>query len=544
MKRRLAMVLALIMIGTSLAGCGSGGGQTQTTGTAGEKTSEELPAATEAVGEGAAAEAQEMKVAVIGEPATLDVHMTSAFITQEIGYHILEGLYTIDADYKTVPMLAEDTVVSEDNMHYTIKLRHGVLFHNGKELTSEDVAASLNRWVEKTSYGAILGKILDKIEATDQYTVDIYLTQPSVVVTTLLAFPNQQGGIYPKESIEAAGEKGIQEKDIIGTGPYKFAEHKPDQYVKLAKFDDYCARGEEPSGHSGKKTAYFKQLTFVPVSEDAVRKDGVTTGEYQFGEQISTDMYELVKADQSSEPVVIKPWWWPMMVLNKKEGIFTDVKARQALLTCLNMEECMKAAFGNELFYRIDCSAMFEEQPMYSEGGKASYNQNNTEKAKQLLAESGYKGEPVIWYTTKDYPYMYKIAVVASKQMEAAGFKVDLQVVDWATITQKRSDPSAYQIFSGATTFTPDPGVLPHLDGSWPGWWENAEKDKMIVELNAEADPGKRQKIWDEFQETWIYGDVPFIKMGDYFLLSTRSKKLKNFDEGPFTFFWNCYLEK
>ena len=165
-------------------------------------------------------------------------------------------------------------------------------------------------------------------------------------------------------------------------------------------------------------------------------------------------------------------------------------------------------------------------------------------EAKQLLAETDYNGEPFIWYTTKDYPYMYKIAVAASKQMEEAGFNVDVQVVDWATITQKRTDPSAYGIFSGATTFTADPGVMPHLDGSWPGWWENAEKDQMIIELNGEADPEKRQEIWDEFQEKWLYGDVPFIKIGDYFLLSTRSKDLKNFDEGPFTYFWNCYLEQ
>ncbi len=553
MKRALSMGLAAIMIAMSVSGC-SGGGKTtspesQTVTEISQGTGESQTEGGQTQGSQAqevpdANMAEELKVAVIGEPATLDVHMTSAFITQEIGYHILEGLYTIDADYNTVPMLAQDTTVSEDNTHYTIKLRQGVKFHNGKEMTSEDVEASLKRWVEKTSYGAILGKILDKIEVTDSYTVELYLTEPSVVVTTLLAFPNQQGGIYPKESIDAAEEKGIPEEYIIGTGPYKFSEHKPDQYVKLERFEEYCAREEEPSGHGGRKTANFQQLTFVPVSEDAVRKDGVSTGEYHFGEQISTDMYDLVEMDPNSEPVVIKPWWWPMMVLNKKEGVFTDVKARQALLACLDMEECMKAAFGNELFYRIDCSAMFQEQPLYSEGGKEMYNQHDIEKAKALLAETDYNGEPVVWYTTKDYPYMYKIAVVASQQMKEAGFNVDVQVVDWATITQVRNDPSAYNIFSGATTFTPDPGVLPHLDGTWPGWWENEEKDRMIVELNAEADPEKRQAIWDEFQEKWMWGDVPFIKIGDYFLLSTRSKNLKNFDEGPFTFFWNCYLEK
>ena len=138
---------------------------------------------------------------------------------------------------------------------------------------------------------------------------------------------------------------------------------------------------------------------------------------------------------------------------------------------------------------------------------------------------------------------MYRIALVASEQMKKAGFNVELRVVDWATIVQRRTDPTEYDIFSGATTFTPDPGVLPHLDATWPGWWENADKDKAIVALNSETDPIKRQAIWDEFEEKYIWGDVPFIKIGDFFLLSSRSPKLMGFETSPFAFFWNCWME-
>ena len=542
-RRVISIVLTLaILLTVVLAGC-SGGGSTTSTSPASPAVSGGSSEATPAQSSGEPQIKPQLKVAMIGEPASLDAHMTSSYTTQEIAFHMIEGLYTIDKDYNSVPMLAEDTTVNADSTQYTIKLREGVKFHNGKELTSEDVVASLNRWVEKTSYGAILGKILDRIEATSTYVVDIYLTQPSVVVTTLLAFPNQQTAIYPKESIEAADEKGVPAEYLIGTGPYQFVEHKADQYVKMKRFEGYSARSEEPNGHFGKKTAYFEELLFIPVPEDPVRKDGISTGEYHYSEQVSTDLYELVEADPNSIPVPIRPERWPMLVLNKQEGIFSDVKARQALLACLDMDECMKAAYGSDLFYRIDCSAMFVEQPMYSTGGQSLYNQKNPEKAKQLLAETDYNGEPIVWYTTKEYPYMYKIAVVAVEQMKAVGLNVDLRVVDWATIVQTRSNPAEWNIFSGATTFTPDPGVMPHLDGSWPGWWVNAEKDAMIVALNSEQDTAKRQAIWDEFQEKWLYGDVPFIKVGDGFVLSVKSPKLQNLDAGPFTYFWNCYLE-
>lgn len=493
--------------------------------------------------EGTPKECDEITIAIIGEPNTLDVHMTSSYVTQEVGSHIVEGLYTIDANYESVPMLAEDTVMSDEGKHYVITIRKGVKFHNGEEMTTADVVASLERWVKKTSYGAILGKVLDRFEIKDDYTFEIFLNEPCVVLTTLLAFPNQQAGIYASESLAEDTDTGIPNEKIIGTGPYKLLEHKPDRHVKLERFEEYCARDEEPSGHAGRRTAYAKLLNFIPVSEDAVRKDGVSTGDYDFAEQISTDMYELVSMDMNSEPVVIQPWWWPMMVFNKQEGIFSEVKARQAVLACLDMDEMMQAAFGNPLFYRVDPSAMFVEQPMYSTGGIELYNQKDVEKAKALLAETSYKGEPIIWYTTKDYPYMYRIALVAVEHMKAAGFNVDLRVVDWATIVQYRTQPSEYNIFSGATTFTPDPGVLPHLDASWPGWWVNEEKDKMIVKLNAETDVEKRQAIWDEFQATYIYGDVPFIKFGDFFLLSVKSPDMKGFQTSPFAFFWNCWVE-
>src|SRR5262245_63483379 len=92
-----------------------------------------------------------IRVGNLGEPPTLDAHWTTASITETLTNHIYEGLYTLDDDNKPMPMLAESLpAVSRDGLTYTIKLRQGIQFPNGKEMNSEDVVASLRRWRQQS----------------------------------------------------------------------------------------------------------------------------------------------------------------------------------------------------------------------------------------------------------------------------------------------------------------------------------------------------------------------------------------------------------
>ena len=86
-----------------------------------------------------------LKAAMIGEPPTLDAHLTTATITYNVMWHVYETVYALDRNYEPAPMLAEGHTVSDDGRRYTIALRRGVKFHNGKELTAADVVASLMR---------------------------------------------------------------------------------------------------------------------------------------------------------------------------------------------------------------------------------------------------------------------------------------------------------------------------------------------------------------------------------------------------------------
>src|SRR3712207_8768321 len=102
-----------------------------------------------------------------------------------------------------------------------------------------------------------------------------------------------------------------------------------------------------------------------------------------------------------------------------------------------------------------------------------------SEKVKALLKEGGYDGTPVRWMSTKEYFYNYNAGLVFKQQLEAVGFKVDLQVMDWATMGRRRSDPKEYDVHVTGHSSYVHPVMQPYLATSWPGWWESAEKDRL-----------------------------------------------------------------
>src|SRR5437867_457094 len=211
-----------------------------------------------------------LRVGNLGEPPALDAHWTTASITETLTNHLYEGLYSLDASNRPIPMLAEGHTVSRDGLTYTFKLRQGVKFHNGKEMTSEDVVASLTRWGKQSSYGKALFAQVAEFPAVDSYTVQSQLKDKPAIVLISLAVPNNFGAIYPKEIAEKfPPEQKVTE--YVGTGPFKLAEWKPDQYIRMVRFDDYKSRNEPPNGYGGGKTAYVDEIRWVPVPEVATR---------------------------------------------------------------------------------------------------------------------------------------------------------------------------------------------------------------------------------------------------------------------------------
>jgi peptide/nickel transport system substrate-binding protein len=483
-----------------------------------------------------------LKAAMIGEPPSLDLHSTTAVITQQISWHIYETLFTYDSQFNVVPMLAESYAMPEGGRRLTIKLRQGVRFHNGKEMTSADVVASLPRWGRMSTPGRLLWKSVEAVEAKGPYEVVISLKEPSGSLLHGLARPNNGAAIYPKEVVDAAGDSAP--KEFIGTGPFRFVEHRPDRHIRLARFKDYSARSEPPDGYGGKRTAWFDEILFIPVPDVSLRIAGVETGEYHFAQDIKQDQYQRLKAMPNVVPYVVKPYGWTAAVFNHKQGLMTDRRLRQAVQAALDMEPIMAAGYGHKDFYRIDGALAYPEQSAWhSKVGLELYDQKNRAKAQKLLKEAGYAGQPVRWITTKEYEWMYRNALVAKQQLEEAGFKIDMQVVDWATLVQRRNKPELWEIFSTGMTFAADLAMSTGVQCNWPGWWCTEDKERALQAMVRETDPKKRKVLWDRVQQSF-YEDVGRIKFGDYFLLGAGRKDLRGFRSTPDLFFWNAWLAR
>jgi len=152
-----------------------------------------------------------IRVGNLGEPPALDAHWTTASITETLTNHIYEGLYSLDSANKPIPMLAESVAISKDGLVYTFKLRQGVKFHNGKEMTSEDVVASLARWGKQSVYGKALFAQVADWKALDKYTVEMKLKEKSAIVLISLGDrgevpPRAEGdGIHRHRTLQARG---------------------------------------------------------------------------------------------------------------------------------------------------------------------------------------------------------------------------------------------------------------------------------------------------------------------------------------------------
>jgi peptide/nickel transport system substrate-binding protein len=163
--------------------------------------------------------------------------------------HLYEPLFTLDERYGVIPMLAGGHTVADSGKTWTIRLRRGVPFHNGKECSAEDVVASITRWGRIASVGKVLYKNVQSMQAKDRYTVELRFAGCSGAVLSALANASQFPAIYPKEVVEAAGDGQI--KDSVGTGPFRFVERVPDRHVRMARFDRYATRSEARPGTAG-----------------------------------------------------------------------------------------------------------------------------------------------------------------------------------------------------------------------------------------------------------------------------------------------------
>lgn len=352
---------------------------------------------------------------VVGIPQdledSLDPHKALAAGTKEILFNVYEGLLKPDSQGNNIPAVAESYTVSEDLMTYTFKLRDGIKFHNGKNVTADDVKYSIDKFAGISDGSEPLVSafsVIEEVNIIDDKTVDVVLNTPDTDLPTYLAMVS--AAIIPKDNENP-------DTVAIGTGPYKYVSRSPQENVICEAFDDYW--GEK---------ANIKNVTFkVEANADSIVMD-LLGGSIDFYARLTIDQVKQLNDEFSVYEGTMN--LVQALYLNNNVKPFDDVRVRQALSYATDVDEILDiTAEGKGT--KIG-SSMFPAFGKYYDESLSELYPTDIEKAKELLKEAGYEnGFNMTITVPSNYQPHIDVAQVLVEQYKKIGVNAEIQLVEW-----------------------------------------------------------------------------------------------------------------
>ena len=497
-----------------------------------------------------------LKAVMHSDLKIVDPIWTTAYIVRDHGYMIYDTLLAQDEKGDIKPQMLEKYDVSADGKTYTLTLRDGLLWHDGKPIMPDDCIASIKRWGARDSMGQKMMSFVDSMTPVDDKSFKIQLKEPTGLVLLGLSKPSSNVPfMMPKRVAETDPTKQIE--DFTGSGPFVFAkdEWKPGDKTVYLKFDKYKPRPEPASGLAGGKVVKVDRVEWLAISDQQQAVNALQKGELDFLEQPSHDLLGTLKKDpnitvvespQLKAQFVFRPNW-----LHKP---FDNPKIRQALWYAFNQEDFLMATIGDPAYIK-ECKALFICGTTFgSTKGTDGVLTSNIKKAQELLKEGGYDGTPVVLMHSTDLKVLTNLAPVAKSLMEKAGFKVDMQSMDWQTLVARRAKkdlPSAggWDAFLTAwvTADVSNPVSTAYLNSSCDkalfGWPCDEKMEKLRDQFAREPDLAKQKVLADAVQERnmEITAEIP---VGEYLQPAAMRKNVKGFLIAPVPVFWNIEIAK
>ncbi|HVQ71228.1 MAG TPA: ABC transporter substrate-binding protein [Bradyrhizobium sp.] len=497
-----------------------------------------------------------LRVVMHSDLKILDPIWTTAYIVRNHGYMIYDVLLAQDEKGEIKPQMVEKYEAAADGKGYTFTLREGLLWHDGQPVTSEDCIASIKRWAAKDSLGQKMMTFVDSISAVDAKTFTIKLKEPTGLVLLGLSKPSSNVPfMMPKRVAETDPSKQIE--DFTGSGPFVFMkdEWKPGDKTVYAKFDKYKPRSEPASGMAGGKVVKVDRVEWRAISDAQQAVNALSKGELDMVEQPSHDLLGTLKKDPNVSVIISPPLKGQYVFRpNHIHKPFDNPKIRQALWYAFNQEDFLMATIGDPDYIK-ECKALFIcGTPFASTKGMDGLLTSNTKKAQELLKEAGYDGTPVVLMHSTDLKVLTNLAPVAKSLMEKAGFKVDMQSMDWQSVVARRAKKDApnaggWNAFLTAWVAADvmNPVSTAYLNSSCDkalfGWPCDAELEKLRDDFARETDPAKQKAIAEAVQLRAIE-TTPEIPVGEYVQPVAMRKNVKGFVIAPAPVFWNIEVTK
>ncbi|WP_127523389.1 ABC transporter substrate-binding protein [Mesorhizobium sp. Z1-4] len=421
----------------------------------------------------------DLVLGVVLEPPHLDPTAGAAAAIDEVVYaNVFEGLTRIGSGGEVLPALAKSWEISDDGKTYTFHLQDGVKFHDGSDLTSEDVVFSLDRARADDSTNAqkALFAAISSVEAVDATTVKVTLNSPQG------SFLYNMG--WGDAVIVAPETADGNKENPVGTGPFKFANWAKGSSITIEKNPDYW----------GEAVALDKaEFRIIPDAAAAI--PALLSGDVQaFANMPAGDALAQIQADSRFEVVIGSTEGETILSTNNKKAPFDNLKVRQAIAHALNREEII-AGNGSGLGTPIGSH--------FSPGNAAYVDLTGTypfdpDKAKALLAEAGFPDGFNATIKLPPPPYARDGGQVVASQLRNVGINLEIVPVEWADWLDQVFKNKDYDLTIVSHTEPNDIGIYARKDYYFQ--YDNPDFDAVIAELDVSSDEAKRTELYQKAQ--------------------------------------------
>ncbi|MFE0018187.1 ABC transporter substrate-binding protein [Mesorhizobium sp. NPDC059054] len=484
-----------------------------------------------------------LTVAADSEPRNLNPAIVASNGVFFISSKIVEPLAEADYEGKDglSPRLAVSWEGSEDGKSVTFKLREGVSWHDGKPFTSADVAFSaLQIWKPLQNLGRVVFKDLEAVETPDEHTAVFKFAKPTPFQLIRNALPALTS-VVPRHVYENGKiDENPANTAPIGTGPFKFAEHKAGQYYRL----------EKNAAYWGKSEPYLDEIVYQVLPDRSAAANALEAEEIQLAAFSAVPLADLDRISKvPGLKVVTKGYegltYQLVVEINHRRKELADVKVRQAIAHAIDRDFVVKTIFlgyaetatgpvpkNDKQFYTPDV-------PAYA---------FDVAKANALLDEAGYKpGADGKRFKLKLLPAPYfnetkQFGDYLRQALAAIGIDAELVNNDSAAHMKAVYTDHAFDLAVGPPVFRGDPAISTTIlaqsgipDGvpfSNQGGYKNADIDAIIGKAAETLDAKARTELYKEFQKK-VVEDLPFINVADWTFISVASDKVGNIADNP-----------
>jgi peptide/nickel transport system substrate-binding protein len=463
--------------------------------------------------------------------ATLDPAAYSDRTTETVIRNIFDGLVTRTIDNRVVLELAEEYRWLDDRT-VEFRLKQGVKFHNGEELTADDVVFTferiLNQDIGAQRRGFVTG--VDRVTKADDFTVRFNLTSPWPVFLQMLVH-NQ---IVPQDYVTEIGDEGFAEAPV-GTGPFRFVDGTLNERVVLERFDDYYGGADDlpPVG-----PAYLDRVIFLMIPDTSTRLAALLAEEVHLVQNVPSHMVPQLLEDPT---VIVKTAAGTrpkFMDLNVTSPPFDDRRVRQALSYAVDADAVLAGVAGG---YGTVLPGPLSPANVYADPDLVPYGYD-PEMTTTLLAEAGARPEEISFVIDTYGPYL-ELAEAVADQLRSLGMDVSVRAWEYDVVRPMllRCERQAFLRDWGDSVFDP----VGYIEAKWHtrvedtpdgrgnfSCYSNPKVDELIEAGASEPDPEKRAKIYSEMQSL-IHADAPAVWLYVPQEIEAVSTRVHNWEPSP-----------